>query len=266
MPDDAKLYMFECGTLKCHVENIKMNQGLGEEYEIPVPWFLVTHPQGNVVIDGGNAAECATDPVKHWGDISAVYWPVMAPEQACVPALRAAGFDPAEVKYVVQSHLHLDHTGALGAIDEFPNAKVVVTRAEFDYAHAPDWFAAGGYVQADFNKPGIDWILLEPTDDGYDLYGDGTIRMWQTPGHAPGHQSFEITLANAGSVLLTVDAAYTMDHWNEKALPGFLASAVDAVRSVRKLHRIADRSGSTVVTGHDPDAWPTFKHVPEHYD
>jgi hypothetical protein len=27
--------MFECRTLKCHLENIKMNQGLGEEYEIP---------------------------------------------------------------------------------------------------------------------------------------------------------------------------------------------------------------------------------------
>jgi hypothetical protein len=56
-----KLHMFECGTLECHVENIEMNQGLGEEYEIPVPWFLVEHPRGLVVIDGGNAAECATD-------------------------------------------------------------------------------------------------------------------------------------------------------------------------------------------------------------
>ena len=37
------VYMFECGTLKCHVENIKMNQGLGEEYEIPVPRNL-DHP------------------------------------------------------------------------------------------------------------------------------------------------------------------------------------------------------------------------------
>ena len=56
MPEDVRLYMFECGTLECHVENIKMNQGLGDEYSIPVPWFLITHPKGNVVIDGGNAA------------------------------------------------------------------------------------------------------------------------------------------------------------------------------------------------------------------
>ncbi len=38
VPEGVKLHMFECGTLKCHVENIKMNQGLGEEYELPVPW------------------------------------------------------------------------------------------------------------------------------------------------------------------------------------------------------------------------------------
>ena len=46
VPEGVKLHMFECGTLKCHLENIKMNQGLGEEYEIPVPWFLIEHPAG----------------------------------------------------------------------------------------------------------------------------------------------------------------------------------------------------------------------------
>ena len=265
MADDIRLYMFECGTLRCHVENIKLNQGLGEEYEIPVPWFLVTHPRGNVVIDGGNAAECAIDAYGHWGAISDVYRPAMTPEQACAPALRDAGFDPADVAYILQSHLHLDHTGAIGAIDEFPNARVLVTRTEYEYAYAPDWFAAGAYIRADYDKPGVPWVLLDETDDGYDLYGDGVIRMWRSPGHASGHQSFEITLPDTGSVLLTVDAAYTTDHWEERALPGFLVSAVDAARSVRKLRRIAERSGSTVVTGHDPVTWAGFRHAPEFY-
>jgi N-acyl homoserine lactone hydrolase len=266
VPEGVRLHMFECGTLKCHLENIKMNQGVGQEYEVPVPWFLVEHPAGLVVIDGGNAAECADDPRAHWGEISGVYWPEMTPEQACVPAMEAAGFDPADVRYVLQSHLHLDHTGALGAIEQFPNAEVIATRSEYEYAFSPDWFAAGGYIQKDFNKPGVPWSLLEDTEDGYDVFGDGAIRCWRTPGHAPGHQSFEVTLPHTGTMLLTVDAAYTTDHWEEKALPGFLASAVDAVRSVKKLHRIARRSGATVVTGHDPDGWPGFKHSPEAYD
>ncbi|MBV8578061.1 MAG: hypothetical protein JOZ58_23900, partial [Acetobacteraceae bacterium] len=36
VPQGVRLHMFECGMLKCHLENIKMNQGLGEEYEVPV--------------------------------------------------------------------------------------------------------------------------------------------------------------------------------------------------------------------------------------
>src|SRR5436305_641347 len=104
VPEGVRLHMFECGTLKCHVENIKMNQGLGEEYEVPVHWYLIEHPKGVVVIDGGNAAECAEDARAHWGDICDVYWPEMTPEQACVPALKAAGFDPADVVFVLQSH------------------------------------------------------------------------------------------------------------------------------------------------------------------
>lgn len=265
MADGVRLYMFECGTLECHEQNIKMNAPHAP-YSIPVPWFAVTHPLGTVVIDGGNAAECATDAKGHWGAITDVYWPAMTPEQACVPQLEAAGIDPAGVRWILQSHLHLDHTGAVGALASFPNAKVLATRTEFEYGHAPDWFADGGYIRADYVKPGVPWVLLEDHEDGYDLYGDGVIRMWHTPGHAPGHQSFEITLPSGSAFLLTVDAAYTMAHWNEEALPGFLASAVDAVRSVRKLHRIAGRSGATVVTGHDPDAWPGFKQAPEYYD
>jgi N-acyl homoserine lactone hydrolase len=264
--DDIRLYMFQSGILKTFLHSIKLGQGLGEPYDIPVPWYLITHPKGNVVIDGGNAAEVVDDPKGHWAGIYEVYWPEMTAEQAVVPALRNAGFDPADVRYVVQSHLHLDHTGALAAIDEFPNAKVVVARKEYDYAQDPDWYAAAGYIKADYSKPGIDWLFLETHDDGYDLFDDGTVRIWQSPGHSPGHQSFEVTLPESGAMLLTVDAAYTTDHWEEKALPGFLASTVDTVRSVRKLHRIAARSDSTVVTGHDPDAWPKFKQAPEFYD
>jgi len=51
-----------------------------------------------------------------------------------------------------------------------------------------------------------------------------------------------------------------------EALPGFLASTVDTVRSVRKLHQVARRTGAQIVTGHDPDAWPKFKQAPEFYD
>ncbi|MGO7668146.1 hypothetical protein ACC697_38250, partial [Rhizobium ruizarguesonis] len=74
--------------------------------------------------------------------------------------------------------------------------------------------------------------------------------------------AFLVRLPNSEPLLLTIDAAYTLDHWDEKALPGFLASTVDTVRSVQKLSTIVERTGENVVTGHDPDAWSTFKKAP----
>ncbi len=39
---DIRLYMLQTGSIKCKVHNIKMNQGNGADYEIPVPFFF-TH-------------------------------------------------------------------------------------------------------------------------------------------------------------------------------------------------------------------------------
>lgn len=260
---DIALYMFDSGTLKTQMQNIKMNQGLGEEFEVPVPWYLITHPRGHILIDGGNAAAVAEDAGRHWGAVSEVYQPIMTPEQAVIPRLQAAGIELADVRWIVQSHLHLDHSGAVSVAEEFRNAQVLCHRDEYIYAHSPDWFAAGGYISADFAREGIPWVFLDAVDDGYDLYGDGVFRCWYSPGHSVGHMSFEVNLPTTGSVLLTADAAYTTDHWDEKALPGFLASTVDTVRSVRKLKRIAARSNSMIVTGHDPDTWAGFTKASE---
>jgi N-acyl homoserine lactone hydrolase len=159
----------------------------------------------------------------------------MTEQQGCVNELERLKIDPASVSYVLFSHLHSDHTGVAG---RFPNAIHIVQRAEYEYAFTPDWFAAGGYSRQDFDRPGLRWHFLEGRfTDNYDLFGDGSVKMILTPGHSPGHQSFLITLPITGSIILTIDAAYTLDHWDEKALPGFLASTVDTVRSVRKLYQ-----------------------------
>lgn len=257
-----ELHMFQTGTLRTKLKYIKMNQG-DTDYEIPVPWFLIRHPQGNVVIDGGNAIEAAIDKRGHWGKVVDAYDPVMAISENCVDQLKMVDVAPHDVRFVVQSHLHLDHTGALG---RFPRATYIVQRAEYDYAMKPHWFAAGAYIRADFVRPGLNWKFLggEYTDN-YDLFGDGTVRMIFTPGHSPGHQSFLITLPKTGPVLLTIDAAYTQDHWDNKVLPGLVNSSSDAADSVAKLRRIAKDTGAMVVTGHDPDNWATFRKAPHDF-
>ena len=53
---------------------------------------------------------------------------------------------PEDVKYVIQTHLHLDHSGA---IDTFPNATHITQKLEYDYAFNPDWFSQPAYIRAD---------------------------------------------------------------------------------------------------------------------
>lgn len=255
----VELHMFQTGTLKTRRKNIAMNQG-EEMWEIPVPWYLLKHPMGNVVIDGGNAIEVAIDKRAHWGSVVDVYDPQMELKENCVEQCRSVGVEPEDVRYVVMSHLHLDHTGGVG---RFPNAQHIVQRAEYDYAFNPQWFAAGGYIRADFDRPGLNWKFLggEMTDN-FDLFGDDVLKMIFTPGHSVGHQSFLITLPKSGPILLAIDAAYTMKHYDDKALPGFLTSAQQAAESVAKLRKIAERTGARVIAGHDLRQWEELRHAP----
>ncbi|HEY3598345.1 MAG TPA: N-acyl homoserine lactonase family protein [Paraburkholderia sp.] len=261
---DIRLYMLQTGSMKCKVHNIKMNQGDGAPFEIPIPFYLLTHPKGHMIIDGGTAIEAAADAHGYWGTVANVYQPVMEQDEGCVAQLRKLGIEPEEIRYVMQSHLHIDHTGSVG---RFPNATHVVQRAEYEYAFTPDWYASGAYCRKDFDRPGLKWQFLNGlADDELDFFGDGTLKVIFSPGHSPGHQSFLVTLPNTGPMLLAVDAAYTFDHWNEQALPGFASSMVDAVRSVQKLQGLVQRTGAQVITGHDPDAWPKLRRAPQWYD
>jgi N-acyl homoserine lactone hydrolase len=121
------------------------------------------------------------------------------------------------------------------------------------------------YVQADFDKPGVPWVILEDYEDGWDVFGDGVLRCWRTPGHAAGHQSFEVNLPSGASYLLAIDAANTTAEIEGTDLPGIMVSVTDFTRSVQRLHRLAWRAGATIVAGHDPVQWTQLKHAPDHY-
>jgi len=57
----------------------------------------------------------------------------LRPEETAVAQVRALGFDPADVRHIVITHLDFDHAGG---IEDFPNAAIHVTSREKDVALA----------------------------------------------------------------------------------------------------------------------------------
>ena len=142
---------------------------------------------------------------------------------------------------------------------------MLVTRTEYDTAHNPQSWERAAYVPADYDKPGVPWSLLEDSEDGYDLFGDGTLICWRTPGHTAGHLSFEVHLPSGAAYILAIDAANTIEHLNETQSPAFMLSIADAdafgaaASSPRMARPGAGRSGPR------PVEWPAFKLAPEYY-
>lgn len=93
---------------------------------VPVQSWLLTRGNDAVVIDAGFRHP---DILKRVGDAAAG---IERPEQRLVRQLAAHGVAPADVRYVLHTHLHIDHAGQT---DIFPMATTaVVNRRELEYA------------------------------------------------------------------------------------------------------------------------------------
>ncbi|MCX5847147.1 MAG: N-acyl homoserine lactonase family protein [Deltaproteobacteria bacterium] len=258
-----KLYFFEAGVLKSYKQYFTMGLGVGEPFDVPVPFLLIEHPKGIVLFDTGNALEVVKNKKAHWGDILAAYDPVMSEEQWCVNAIQKVGYKPKDVKYVILSHLHLDHAGCVG---HFPNARYIVQRDELHYAYTPDYFMKLAYIRKDFDKP-VDWLILNGwRDDKFDLFNDGKLIIYLTPGHTPGHQSILVNLPKTGPMFFAADSCYTLENLNNNVLSGLAWNFGESVKSVERMKALQSLHGAQIVTGHDPEGWKAYKQAPKFYE
>jgi glyoxylase-like metal-dependent hydrolase (beta-lactamase superfamily II) len=128
---------------------------------------------------------------------------------------------------------------------------VIVHGRELDAARGAQPFE-NGYVREDFERDDIAW---QPTAADHDLFGDGTIRLLETPGHSAGHMSILLSLEQTGAVLLTADAADNRAQWQGRMEPRALVSRDDAMHSIELLRRVAAEHDALIVHGHDPKNW-----------
>ena len=258
----TKLYFFECGTLKSEKHLFTLNRGIGEAFEVPVPFFLIQHKGKNILFDTGNAKEVSKNPEIHWGQIVNTYYPIMQEKQFVVNQLKELKIEPEDVDYVILSHLHLDHAGGVGC---FNNATYITHKKEMEWAFDPECVQKSAYIMQDITK-NAKWLQLENGfEEAYDLFDDGVIKIYPTPGHTPGHLSVLITLQNS-KFFLTSDSCYTEENLNDNIPPGLVWDEEASIKTVDFIRKLQTEQNVEIVTGHDPNAWKRFKKAPEYYD
>lgn len=256
-----KLYFFECGTLKSKKHLFTKDRGIEEFFEVPVPFFLIQYNNKNILFDTGNALEVAKYPQKHWGDMTSSYLPIMKEEQYVVNQLKTLGIKPENVDYVILSHLHLDHAGGVG---DFPNATYITHKKEFEWAFDSQCPQKGAYIMKDINKD-VKWLKLEnKPSEAFDLFKDGVIKIYPTPGHTPGHISVLVNLQNSNSMFLTSDSCYTEENINDNIAPGLAWNVEESIKTINWIKEL-QAENIEIIAGHDPKAWKRFKKAPQYY-
>ncbi len=150
-PPGMKLYVFSSGFLNIDKSALQAGAAPGK-IDIPVGFFLIHHPKGNVLFDTGNNDRVITDPT-YWGPLAAMLSNPAnnsrSPDVAIDAQLEKAGYKISDINYVILGHMHLDHAGNVG---KFPNATLVYQRDEIINALWPKPGYAGPYIPGDLGR------------------------------------------------------------------------------------------------------------------
>lgn len=224
----------------------------GYKLLIPVPFFILEHPsKGVVLFDAGVNPDHAPEEMRASISTSS-YYSVLA-------YLNRLGYTAGDVKYVVMSHLHFDHSGYMC---DFPQATFCMRKSEWSAAVPP---SRHDYILADYLPAQQFHFEYIPEDVDYDLFGDGSVICLDTKGHSPGHQSFLISMPKEGKILLTVDAAHMKAFFDDSSLLDEAWNKEMALKALEKI-KAYEKNGVKVILGHDPDVWATVKKFPEYYE
>lgn len=178
---------------------------------LPVNVFLIEHHDGLCVFDAGQSARAAGPGyISRWHPFLRLARFELAQSDEAGAQIRALGHDPGSVRRVVLSHLHTDH---VGGIEAFPNAEILVTRAEWERfrglrgrlrGYLPQHWPAG----FEPTLVELDGPPIGPLPASQDLCGDGSLVIVALPGHTPGHIGLLAKGPDGRSYLLAGDAAH----------------------------------------------------------
>jgi N-acyl homoserine lactone hydrolase len=218
--------------------------------EVPTTAAVILHPTHGAVLWDTGINGAVADPDRreaYWGaNVANSFVPNgFRREHAIDAQLENLGIKPKDVRYVLYSHLHLDHAGGMSY---FPDAIHVVQRDEIRYAMWPDSWTSPVYCQNDFRD--IRKLNVLEIDGDFDLFEDGTLRLLKTPGHTPGHQALVVNLPNRGRICMAADTGHQRSGF-DTLVPMPWDWSTSAMTMTRMRMKQLERSGVPLFLCHD---------------
>ena len=252
--DELRLYVFDCGWARLAT---LVPFGIADhETDVrhgPFPCYMVEHPRGRLLWDGGIAAQLPPgwqeDPYGNWVRLDRTL-----PEQLADLGLTLDSLD-----YIVFSHLHSDH---VGIANELRSGTFIIQQAEYDAAFA-DQVTVPGFNTAAY--AGVRNLPRRTITGDHDVFGDGRVRIISTPGHTPGHQSMLVELAETGTVMLSGDVYHFPISRELRRMPVFNVDSAQSLESMRRVEALLQEVGAQLWIHHDSTLFATLRKAPAYY-
>jgi metallo-beta-lactamase class B len=155
-------------------------------------------------------------------------------------AIRKLGFDPANIKYVILTHYHLDHTAGAARIQELPGVRLAMGAADWDaLAQAPNP-----------NRERLPRRDIAVKDGDTVSVGSTTIKLHVMGGHTPATLGVDFTVYDGGKPFRAFMFGGAAPGPGRQAAEQFLDS-------VNRIEQMQDGVQVRVVTHAwmDPDFW-----------
>ncbi len=175
--------------------------------------WLITDPKGHILID------------------SVV--PQSAPQ--IIANVKTLGFDPHEVKYLLNSHAHIDHAGGLAGLQRATGALMLASAADKPFLEAGD-IGHGPSAGAKFPPIRVDRIVK---DGDVVRVGKTALTALLMPGHSPGCTSWTMRAKGADgvdrSIFFHCSATVAGQSLNPEAYRGIVANFRASLARARTL-------------------------------
>ena len=195
---------------------------------LPVSVYLIEHPKGLILVDTGWHRDMSPEGVydkaaqiKSLG--SRILYNVNQGQiplgEAVDEQLEAMGIKPSDLDYVLLTHLDCDHANGLRAVKDAKH--IIVAQEELDCARKNGFIRYKKKWWEGVDLQTIVWNGTEgPAQKSFDLFGDGSIKMINIPGHCDGLCAVKITREDGKYVLLFSDGGYATKSWKEMITSG----------------------------------------------